>query len=221
MRFIRVSVAYPGDWRAGDLLGALSSTEPTPTDGLEPWPVEMGPVLGPRFRWFLDAHCHHLNLPRAFLERGETYRVAYAAPSGHLLVGESVQGITISVELAPYMTTSWREMILVGFEDACLEVHLPPPLAQVPGRVRVYREHRRMPPEPGATWEEPGVPYRFSLGEQARTFLSVVRGEAPPPVDAAEALEDIRTAYAYFRAPVDREVVDNRGMFAVPPAAGK
>ena len=37
------------------------------------------------------------------------------------------------------------------------------------------------------------------MRQQAANFLKVVRGEAPPPCDAAEALEDLKVAREYIR----------------------
>ena len=37
------------------------------------------------------------------------------------------------------------------------------------------------------------------MRRQASNFLRAIRGEAPPPCEAAEALEDLRVAREYLR----------------------
>jgi predicted dehydrogenase len=45
----------------------------------------------------------------------------------------------------------------------------------------------------------PHLPPVHAMRQQATNFLRAIRGEAPPPCEAAEALEDLRVARDYVR----------------------
>ncbi|MGQ9681870.1 MAG: hypothetical protein ACUVX9_04965 [Anaerolineae bacterium] len=118
--------------------------------------------------------------------------------AGHLLVGESHSGVTVTLEMAPYQTTlDWQESVLVGFEHGYVRLDLPAPLAaNRPGRVEVLRDPGggRLP-----VTEVPSLPWVGAMRQQAINFLRAIRGEIKPPCEAAEALEDLRVAREYLR----------------------
>jgi predicted dehydrogenase len=151
---------------------------------------------------FVNYYIHQVNLLRHLL--GEPYRVAYADPSGVLFVATSESGICGTIEMAPYSTSvDWDESALIGFEHgACgeagaINLELPAPLACYrPGRVEIFRD-----PGQGATPTRtvPTLPWVHAMRQQAINFVAAIKGEAKPPCEAAEALEDLKVAREYIR----------------------
>ncbi len=129
---------------------------------------------------------------------GEPYQVTYADPSGVLLAGQSASGIACTIEMSPYSTSvDWQESVLVSFEHGYIKVDLPAPLANNrPGNVSFFRD-----PGGGKTPETitPQLPWVHAMRQQAMNFVAAIQGEAPPPCEAAEALEDLKVAREYIR----------------------
>jgi len=193
LRYVRITMP-PGDWVAGGFCDLVTTDEPRPTLETDPPPPDMSPDAFQRYVTLVNYYIHQINLLRYLL--GEPYRVAYAAPSGVLLAAESESGVSGVIEMAPYRTTlGWDETALVGFERGYIRLELPAPLASGrAGTVTVYRD-----PGEGATPEAttPTLPPVGAMRQQAANFLAAVRGEAPPPCTAEEALEDLRVARDY------------------------
>jgi predicted dehydrogenase len=99
--------------------------------------------------------------------------------------------------MSPYRTTvDWQESALVAFEKGYVKLDLPAPLAtNRPGRVEVFRD-----PGEGAVPEAvvPQLPWEHAMKRQARNFIRAICGEARPPCEAAEALEDLKAARDYI-----------------------
>ncbi|HUU23862.1 MAG TPA: gfo/Idh/MocA family oxidoreductase, partial [Phycisphaerae bacterium] len=86
---------------------------------------------------------------------------------------------------------------LVGFEKGYVKLDLPAPLASNrPGSVEVYRD-----PGGGATPTRtiPTLPWVHAMRQQAINFIRAIKGEAKPPCEAPEALEDLKIAREYSR----------------------
>jgi predicted dehydrogenase len=94
--------------------------------------------------------------------------------------------------MAPYRTTiDWQESALVCFEKGYVRLDLPAPVTlNRPGRVEIFRDPGNREPETTS----PQLPWVHAHHQQAINFLRAIRGEAPPPCDAVEALEDLRVA---------------------------
>jgi len=91
----------------------------------------------------------------------------------------------------------WQESALVAFERGYVKLELPAPLASNrPGRVEVLTD-----PGGGAVPQvcSPHLPWAGAMKQQAANFVRFVKGEAPAPCDAAEALEDLLVARQYIR----------------------
>jgi len=144
---------------------------------------------------FVNYYIHQVNLMRYLL--GEPYRVTYADPSGVLLAGQSDSGAACTIEMTPYRTTmDWQESALVCFEKGYVKLELPAPLAcNRPGRVEIFHDPGGVPPETIV----PQLPWVHAMRRQAENFVAAIRGEARPPCEAAEALEDLRVARDYIR----------------------
>jgi predicted dehydrogenase len=116
-----------------------------------------------------------------------------------VLVGTSDDGqITAVIERSPCLTRrGWRETARVDFERGFVQVELPPPLAiNRAGRISIYRDgNNETPPQTVS----PEFPPLSAMANQAANFVRAVRGEAPPPCDAREALEDLKLAMDFFR----------------------
>jgi predicted dehydrogenase len=91
----------------------------------------------------------------------------------------------------------------VDFESGSVKVELPPPLAiNRPGRVEIYRDRgNNSTPETVV----PQLPPVHAMANQAANFVRAVRGDAPPPCEAHEALDDLRLVMDFFRLGVRGE----------------
>ncbi|MCC7494707.1 MAG: Gfo/Idh/MocA family oxidoreductase [Fimbriimonadaceae bacterium] len=194
LRYVRITMPA-GDWIAAGFTDLLHSSEPLPPltwDAPEPDLDEQG---NKDYISFVNYYIHQVNLLRHLL--GEPYRVTYAEPSGVLLAVQSASGVAGVIEMTPYQTTvDWQETALIAFEKGWLQLTLPAPLASNrPGQVELYRD-----PGGGRTPERitPTLPWVHAMRAQAANFCRAIRGEAPPPCDGREALEDLRVARQYL-----------------------
>lgn len=194
LRYVRILMPA-GDWIAGGFNDLIDTGEPVPSLEHEPSAEDMDAETNAEYISFVNYYIHQVNLMRYLL--GEDYRVVYAAPSGVLLAVESTSGISGTIEMSPYHTTvDWEEEALIAFEHGYLRLKLPAPLTRNrAGQVEVFRDPG------GATPERltPSLPWVHAMRQQALNFLAAIRGERRPPCEAAEALEDLKTARDYIR----------------------
>lgn len=185
-----------GDWVAAGFTDLIRTEEKGPELAFDPPAKDMDKPTYDAYLSFVNYYIHQVNLMRHLL--GEPYRVTYADPSGVLLAGVSASGVACAIEMSPYRTTiDWQESALVAFEKGFVRLELPAPLAaNRPGRVTVFRD-----PGDGATPQEivPQLPWVHAMRQQAVNFVRAIRGEAKPPCDSAEALEDLKVAREYIR----------------------
>jgi len=195
MTYVRILMPA-GDWIASGFNDLIRSEEPAPALDYDPAPPDMGPETYRRYTEFVNYYIHQVNLMRHLLS--EPYSVTYADPSGVLLAGRSASGVACTIEMTPYATTiDWQESALVCFERGYVRIDLPAPLAaNRPGRLEIFRD-----PGKGARPETaiPQLPWTHAMRQQAQNFIDAIRGEADPPCQAAEALEDLRLAREYIR----------------------
>ena len=195
LRYIRITMP-PGDWIAGGFYDNLGSDEPGAAMEWDPAAKDMDETTARHYGDFVNYYIHQVNLLRHLF--GEDYQVSYADPSGILLIAHSESGIAGSLEMAPYTTTvAWDETALVAFEKGYVKLSLPAPLVlNQPGRVEIFKD-----PGNGATslTVTPDLPLIHAMRNQALNFIKAVRGEAPAPCLAPEALQDLRVARDYIR----------------------
>ncbi len=193
MRLVRVTMP-PGDW-IGGADRPLGSDEPYPQGAWEPKPKDMTEPVCKHYDAFVNYYIHQVNAIR-FLA-GEPYKATFADKTQVLMVGETDSGVCVTLEMAPYSTTTdWQETMLVAFEKGFVKVELPAPLVrQLPGKVTVMRDDGKTPP----TTVSPTLPLRSAMRNQAINFLAAVRGERPAPCVAKEALEDLKVARQYIK----------------------
>ena len=195
MTYIRILMPA-GDWIANGFNQNVWSAAPEAALAEDPPAADMDAPTNAAYWEFVNYYIHQVNLMRHLL--GEDWRATYAAPSGHLLVGESVSGVTCSIEMSPYHTTvDWQESALVCFERGWVKLELPAPLAfNRPGRVEIMRD-----PGNGAqpTTESPHLPWVHAMWQQAQHFVDAVAGHRAPVCTAEEALADIVLARDYIR----------------------
>lgn len=195
LRYVRLLMPA-GDWVANGFEGMLVSDDPNPTFEWDPPAIDMDSDTYKKYEEFVNYYIHQINLMRYLL--GEPYKVTYADPSGVLLAVQSESGIAGTIEMSPYFTTlDWQESAMVGFVHGYVKVELPAPLASNrPGRVEILRD-----PGNGATPETivPTLPWVHAMKQQASNFVKAIKGEAKPPCQAAEALEDLKVARDYIR----------------------
>lgn len=194
LQYVRVLMPA-GDWVASGFNDLIQTGEEPPELETDPPPPDMDRETCVTYDGFVNYYIHQVNLVRHLV--GESYEVTYADPSGILLTLQSESGVTGTIEMSPYQTTrAWQESALVAFERGWIRLELPAPLASNrPGKVQIYHD-------PGEhvepTLTRPELPWEHAMRRQARNFMAVVRGEADPPADAAEALEDLRVARDYI-----------------------
>lgn len=194
MRYIRITMP-PGDWVDNGFAELLTSDERLPPLEGDPPDADMTEPQYRAYISFVNYYIHQVNLMRFLL--GEGYHVTHADHGGGLLVGRSESGIACSIEMAPYHTSrGWEERALVCFERGYIDLQLPAPLAlNRAGTVELYSDPADSPDGPQRL--SPTLPPEHAMLRQARHFLRAIRGEAPPPCDAAEALQDLNIARDY------------------------
>jgi len=195
MTYVRILMPA-GDWIASGFNDLIRGEGPTPDLERDPPPSDMDERTYARYISFVNYYIHQVNLMRHLL--GEPYRVTYADPSGVLLAGSSESGVACTIEMTPYQTTvDWQESALVCFERGYVRIDLPAPLASNrPGRVECFYD-----PGEGATPRTivPQLPWVHAMRQQAINFVAAIAGEADPPCQAREALEDLKVAREYIR----------------------
>jgi predicted dehydrogenase len=195
LRYVRI-IMPAGDWTANGFTDLITTDEPMPPLAVEPPASDMDKPTYDQNIGFVNYYIHQVNLMRYLL--GESYRVAYADPSGVLLAVQSESGIAGTIEMSPYRTTiDWQESALVAFEHGYIKLDLPAPMASNrPGRVEILRD-----PGQSVTPEiiVPQLPWVHAMRQQAINFVRAIKGEIIPPCEAREALEDLKVAREYIR----------------------
>lgn len=195
LNYVRVSMP-PGDWIASGWTDTIHSVDPIPALELDPKPQDMDEATIKDYEAFVNYYIHQVNLMRFLV--GEPYKVTYADPAKVLLIAHTNSGVPCTLEMAAYSTTiDWQETALVAFERGYVKLSLPAPLAHNrPGTVEIFKD-----PGHGVTpvMLQPQLPWIHAMRNQALNFIKAVRGEAPAPCLAPEALEDIRIAREYIR----------------------
>ena len=198
LKYIRITMP-PGDWIAAGFNDIVTGPEeknqidPLETD---PAPPDMDEETYKEYITFVNYYIHQVNLLRFLL--GESYKVSYADPAKVVLVAHSASGIPCTIEMEPYVTTlDWQETALVTFERGYVKITLPSPLAyNRPGQVEIFKDENKG----GApVLIQPQLPWVHAMRNQALHFIKAVRGEAPAPCLAPEALEDLKIAREYIR----------------------
>jgi predicted dehydrogenase len=198
LRYVRICYT-DGDWTANARAALIDVGEQPPPSPAEEPPPEL--AADEEALWAVsdgvDKLVHPLNLLRHFL--GERYRLVFVHASGGLLVFESESGVPATIEVTPYrLTVGYDEELLVAFERGYVRLRPAPSLAvNRPGTVEICRD-----PGGGVSPERicPQLPWIDPQRAQARDFLRVCRGEAPPPTDATEAAEDLHLVADIVRA---------------------
>jgi predicted dehydrogenase len=195
LQYVRILMPA-GDWIAGGFDELIDTGEAPPSLPEDPPPEGMSAETAKKFWIFVNFYIHQVNLMRHLL--GEPYSLEYADRSGVMLAVRSRSGVCGVIEMSPYQTTAdWQESIIVAFRHGWIKVDLPAPLAAAqPGQVEIFRD-----PGNGATPTRtvPALPPIQAMRQQAINFCRAIRGEAPPPCDAAEALADLGIAVDYIR----------------------
>ncbi len=195
LRYVRLTMP-DGDYVAGGYDDLVRTDEPYPDLPVDPPASDLSPEGYAAFRDFADFYCHQFNLMRHLL--GEPYQVASTDQAGVLLVARSQSGVTGVLEMTPYKTSiDWQESALVAFEHGYVKLDLPAPLAaNRPGRVEILVDRGK---GTTPTLTVPQLPWVSAMRQQAINFVRAVRGEAKPPCQAAEAVEDLKIAREYWR----------------------
>ena len=195
MRYVRISMP-PGDWIAEGFLGWIEPDEPMPKLESDPPATDMDEQTFKDYVEFVNYYIHQVNLMRHLL--GESYSVRHVDRSRVLLITQSESGLPGVIEMAPYSTTlDWQESALVCFRHGWVKLELPAPMtSNRPGRVEIFRDPGK---EVVPQTTVPQLPWVHAMRQQAANFIKAIRGEAKPPCEAREALEDLKVAREYIR----------------------
>jgi predicted dehydrogenase len=197
LRYVRITMPV-GDWIAGGFNALIKSdaSDAAPPLAWDPPASDMDARTYDEYVAFVNYYIHQVNLLRHLL--GERYRLTFADPNGLVLAATTDSGVTGVIEMNPYRTTiDWQESALAGFERGYVKLDLPAPLAHNrPGRVEVLRDPGDGKP---AETVAPQLPWVHAMAQQAANFVRAIKGEAKPPCEAHEALEDLRIAREYIR----------------------
>jgi len=195
LRYVRILMPA-GDWVANGFIDLISSDDKMPPLEFDDPATDMDKGTYGSYIGFVNYYIHQVNLLRHLL--GESYEVTYADPSGVILATQSPSGATGVIEMTPYGTTvDWQESALVAFQKGYIKIDLPAPLASNrPGRVEILRD-----PGDGATPETtvPTLPWVHAMRQQAMNFVSAIKGDIKPMCEAAEAMEDLKSARQYIK----------------------
>jgi len=195
MRYVRITMP-PGDWVVGGFVDQIVTDDAIPDLEPDPPASDMDGQTYKEYVSFVNYYIHQVNLLRHLL--GEPYSVRYADSSKILMVVNSESGTPGVLEMAPYFTSvDWQESALVCFRNGWVRLELPAPMAlNRAGRVESFRDLGKDTMPETFT---PQLPWVGAMRQQAENFVKAVKGEAKPPCDAQEALEDLKVAREYMR----------------------
>ncbi|MFA5857659.1 MAG: Gfo/Idh/MocA family oxidoreductase [Elusimicrobiota bacterium] len=190
--YLRVSMP-PGDWTMGARVLVNQKDKPVGKNVFNPetYPSWMDETMGKRYVAFVNYYIHQVNMIRYLL--GEDYTVKYVDPKGMVMLGESVSGITIVLEMATYNTGTgvWNEFYSAQFDNGKIDLSLPAPMAKLPaGNVRVFINN----PTGNGAVTLPVVSQKWSMAEQARYFVDSVLNGTPCISPAVDAVKDLDVA---------------------------
>jgi predicted dehydrogenase len=195
LKYVRILMPA-GDWIAAGFTGLLSAGDKAGDLPREPQAADMDEKTYKQYVSFVNYYIHQVNMMRHLL--AEPYKVTYVEKSGVLLAVQSTSGVAGVIEMTPYRTTiDWEEDLLIAFEKGYIEVRLPAPVANNrAGTVEVFTD-----PGNNVTPQRtiPTLPWVHAMRQQAINFVKVIQGQAKPPCDAAEAVQDLEIARDYIR----------------------
>lgn len=197
LRYLRVTMP-PGDWVANGFAQNIFTDDPG-FGGQVAWdaaPAGFSESDAKAHEAFVNYYIHQVNLMRHLF--GESYRVAYADPSGVAMHVQSASGVAGVLEMAPWSNTiEWQEGALACYDKGWIRLRLFAPLTSGrAGEVEVC-EDRGGGAVPVTL--RPAMPWTGAMQNQAAVFLKAVAGEATDLCGAADARADIQVANDYIR----------------------
>lgn len=196
MRYVRLVMAG-GDWVASGFTGHINVDEqPSVPFEWDPPAPDMDADTFRQYDSFVNFYIHQVNLMRYLL--GESYKVTFVDKNSKVMMCESASGITCSLEMSTFGTSRvWEESALVGFDGGYIRMQIPAPLSTHRcSTVRISIDNGKVP---DPVIQEPVMPWRHAMHQQAINFVNFVAGRAPAPCEAPEALEDLKIARDFIR----------------------
>jgi len=192
MKYVRVTMP-PGDWICGAKGAVMSGEEGVPVNAEPPY-EGVDKLTHDRINWYVNYYIHQVNYMRHLL--GEDYRLTFADPSRVMLAVESDSGVCGVLEMEPYKTTDdWQEKALVCFEKGWIEIELPAPLADYPGKVTVFSNNEKQ-----GFLATPRLPNTYAMRNQAANFVRAARGEQTCLCPSSDAVKDLQFSLDYIKA---------------------
>ncbi len=157
-------------------------------------PVWMTKEQAKEYVSFINYYIHQVNLIRYLLN--EDYSVEYVDPTGKILVARSDSNIPIILEMATYeVANEWHEFYEAFFGKGKIKLSLPAPLArQHAGEVEMYKNKGK-----NSLYEKPVIVQRWSMLEQARSFIDAVKNKKRSISPASDAVKDLQIAEDYVK----------------------
>lgn len=181
--------------------GHIVTTE-KPPDNRPEWPIApswMPEPLRQPYAWYLNAHCHNVNLLRYLF--GQTPSVDYVRLdrlAGQIAVLDFGK-FTCVIETGNMKHRGWDDNIEIYFSRGRLRIVYPPGLLRnVPARVELYK---------GGDVNEISVPqndWEWAFRRQAESFINDVREGNEPLASGADALMDMRLIEEMWRMEAGR-----------------
>ena len=197
LRYLRVTMP-PGDWVANGFAQNIWTDDAGFADQVawDPTPAGFDSEGAKAHEAFVNYYIHQVNLMRHLF--GESYKVAYADPSGIALHVQSTSGVAGVLEMAPWsLNLEWQETALVCYEKGWIRLRLFAPLTS--GRAGEIEYHEDRGDGTTAITARPTMPFVGAMQNQAACFLKAVRGEKTDLCGARDARADIAIANDYIR----------------------
>jgi predicted dehydrogenase len=195
---------FCGDWTAG-LDTPLDKTDEPYPEAPTAWPDWLPERFRAGYLGYLQQYTHNVNLLRWFLDAGGDVKVrAVALDAERGMRGVAVlhvAGVPCTIESGGVAYHGWDEHTQLYFEGGWIRTDAPPLLLRnVPAAIEVYRGKT---PEKTLTQVFPAGGRLWSYKEEMRHFVECIRDGKPFRSPAADAMEDVRTLEAIYRAHVE------------------
>lgn len=162
------------------------------------WPDWLPEAHREAYAWFVNSASHDLNLVHFFFPNG--VEVVEAASSGDAVIGTlTASNVPIAIEIVKSAPGIWLEGAEFLFENGCLTVQIPSPMATDRHAQVSLREQAHG----GTQTAIEGTP-GWCFARQAGGFLDVLTGAAQPLTTGEDGLRDVALCERLWRRIAER-----------------
>ncbi len=195
LNYLRATMPL-GDWIFGMDLPIDKKDKASYDETPENPPSWMTKKQAEKYLFFIEYYIHQVNLIRYLLN--EDYSVEYVDPTGKVLIARSDSNIPIALEMLAFshkVANEWHEFYEAIFDRGKIKLSLPAPLArQHAGQVEIYKNRGK-----DSVYERPVIPQRWSMLEQARSFVNAVKNGEKSISPASDAVKDLKVGEDYIK----------------------